>query len=140
MELLTQTKASASKAEQLRLQLSAGEVVLRTTRLRRYKDQLFMHEEACLAVSRIPGLDGGDAGNYRISSLAQRHGIHLARASERVSQEQATSQTAKRLGIDVRTRLLKLDRVIYAAGGLPVEWRMALCSLKDDMLYFADID
>jgi GntR family transcriptional regulator len=140
MELLTQTKAAATKDELQRLQLNAGEAVLRTTRLRRHMGRLFMHEEASLAVGRFPGLDGGDAGNYRISALAQRHGIHLAKASERVTLEEATPQTAKRLEVKTRTRLLKLDRVIYATGGHPVEWRVALCSLKDDMLYFAEME
>ena len=139
MELLTQTKAAATEDEQQRLQLNARDPVLRTTRLRRYKSQLFMHEEASLAVSRFPGLDGADAGNYRISALAQSHGILLAKASERVTLEEATSQTAKRLEINARARLLKLDRVIYAADGCPVEWRVALCSLKEDLLYFAEM-
>ena len=53
--------------------------------------------------------------------------------------EEATPQTAKRLEVEARTRLLKLDRVVYAAGGYPVEWRVALCSLKEDMLYLAEM-
>jgi GntR family transcriptional regulator len=140
MELLTQTKAEATEIERQRLQLNAGDPVLRTTRLRRYKNQLFMHEEASLAVSRFPGLDGGDAGNYRMSALAQRHGIHLVKASERVTLEEAAPQTAKQLDVEARTRLLKLDRVIYATGGHPVEWRVAVCSLVEDMLYLAEMD
>jgi len=139
MELLTQTKALPTEIEQQRLQLGAGDAVLRMTRLRRYKNQLFMHEEVVLAVSRFPGLDDAEAGNYRISALAQRHGIHLAKGSERVTLEEATPQTAKQLEVKGHTRLLKLDRVVYAAGGYPVEWRVALCSLKGDMIYFAEM-
>jgi GntR family transcriptional regulator len=139
MELLTQAKASPSKIEQQRLQLEAGDPVLRTTRLRRYRDKPFMYEEVSLAISRLPGLDAGDAGNFRISALAQRHGIHLARASELLTMEEATPQTAKQLEIQASARLLKLDRVIYATGGYPVEWRVALCSLKEDLLYFAEM-
>jgi GntR family transcriptional regulator len=139
MELLTQAKASPSKIEQQRLQLEAGDPVLRTTRLRRYRDQPFMYEEVSLAISRLPGLDAGDAGNFRISALAQRHGIHLARASELLTIEEATPQTAKQLEIQASAQLLKLDRVIYATGGYPVEWRVALCSLKEGLLYFAEM-
>jgi GntR family transcriptional regulator len=139
MEVLTQTTAAPTETEQRRLQLGAGDPVLRTTRLRRYKNQLFMHEQVVLAVSRFPGLEGEDAGAYRISALAQRYGIHLAKASERVTLEEATPQTAKGLEVEVRTRLLKLDRVVYASGGYPVEWRVALCSLKEDMLYLAEM-
>jgi DNA-binding GntR family transcriptional regulator len=98
-----------------------------------------MYEEVTLAISRLPGLDAGGAGNFRISALAQRHGIHLARASELLTMEEATPQTAKQLDVGAHTRLLKLDRVIYATGGYPVEWRVALCSLKEDLLYFAEM-
>src|ERR1700674_24082 len=78
MELLTQAKAPASEIEQRRLQLDAGDPVLRTTRLRRYRNQPFMYEEVSLAIVRLPGLDDGEPGTHRISALAQRHGIHLA--------------------------------------------------------------
>lgn len=140
MELLAQTKAAPSEIEQQRLQLSAGDPILRTTRLRRYQDQLFMHEQIALAVSRFPGLEREDAGAYRISALAQQYGIQLAKASERVTLEQATPQTAKQLEVEAHTQLLKLDRVIYATSGEPVEWRVGLCSLKDDVLYLAEMD
>jgi GntR family transcriptional regulator len=140
MELLTQAEAPASETERRRLQLEAGDPVLRTTRLRRYRNQPFMYEEVTLATSRLPGLDAGGAGNFRISALAQRHGIHLAKASELLTMEEATPEIAQRFEIDARARLLKLDRVIYTAGGNPVEWRVALCSLKDDLLYLAEMD
>jgi GntR family transcriptional regulator len=139
MELISQIKALATDAERHRLQLAAGDFVLRSTRLRRYRNRLFMHEDAVLAMSRFPGLDEKNAGTLRISALAQRHGIHLAKASERVTLEEVSAQSAERLDIDLHTRLLKLDRVVYAAGGYPVEWRVAFCSLKEDMLYLAEM-
>ena len=139
MELLAQARAQPTEVEQERLQLNAGDAVLRTTRLRRYKGRVFMHEEVSLAVGRFPGLDDGAAGNYRISALAQRHGIHLAKASERVSLEEATPQTARQLEVEAPSRLLKLDRVVYASAGDPVEWRLALCSLAEDLRYFAEM-
>ena len=139
MELISQIKAVATATERQRLQLAAGDFVLRSTRLRRYRNQLFMHEDAVLAMSRFPGLDETNAGTLRISALAQRHGIHLAKASEKVTLEEVSAQTAEHLDIDVHTRLLKLDRVVYAAGGYPVEWRVAFCSLQEDMLYLAEM-
>jgi len=139
MQLLAQTQDVATQTEQQRLQLGAHDPVLRTTRLRRYKGLLFMHEEVALAVSRFPGFDGEAAGAYRISVLAQRHGIHLAKAQERLTLEQATPQAAKQLEVAPRSQLLKLDRVIYAAAGYPVEWRVAFCSLKEDLLYLAEM-
>ena len=41
-----------------------------------------------------------DAGNYRISALAQRHGIQLTKASERVSSKQAGKEAAERLQVE----------------------------------------
>jgi GntR family transcriptional regulator len=140
MEVLARTRSQPTDIEQERLQLDAADPVLRITRVRRDKGRLFMHEEVALAVARLPGLDDADAGKYRISALAQRHGIHLAKASERVTMEAATPQIAKLLGMEAGSRLLKLDRVIFATGGHPVEWRVALCKLADDMLYFAEME
>jgi GntR family transcriptional regulator len=139
IELVAQTKDTATATERQRLQLGAGELVLRTTRLRRYNGELFMHEEVALAVGRFPGLEGEDAGAYRVSALAQRHGIHLAKATESVKLVEATPRVAKRLDVKPRTGVFELDRVIYAASGHPVEWRVASCSLKADMFYLAEI-
>jgi GntR family transcriptional regulator len=139
LQLMAQTRAQPTPVEQERLQLNVGDSVLRTTRRRRYKGRLFMHEEVSLAVDRFPGLDDAAAGSFLISALAQRHGVHLAKASERVTLEEATPQTAKQLDVAPRSHLLRLDRVVYAAAGYPVEWRLALCSLSDDMLYFAEM-
>lgn len=139
MQLLSQVKAPASESERQRLQLEADDPVLRITRVRSHQNRLFMHEVVTLAVDRFAGLDGEDAGTQRISALAQRHGIHLARASERLTLEKAPPQVAKKLDIEPRSQLLKLDRVIYASGGYPVEWRVAFCNLTDDLLYLAEM-
>ena len=56
MELLSQTSGAATDDEARQLQLNAGEPVLRTSRVRRYQGEPFMHEEASLALTRFPGL------------------------------------------------------------------------------------
>jgi GntR family transcriptional regulator len=139
MELLTQSKEEPTQLERQRLQLDAGDLVLRTARLRRHGSQPFMHEEVALAMGRFPGLSPPDAAGMKIAALAQRHRIHLARASEGVALAQATSQVAKRLGVAASTPLLRLDRTIWASSGHPVEWRVALCSLEAGLHYLADM-
>jgi len=139
MELLTQGKDAPTSLERQRLQLDAGDLVLRTARLRRHTNRPFMYEEVALAMGRFPGLSAPDAGGLRISALAQRHGIHLARALEGVALEQATARVAERLGVAARAPLLRLDRTIWAANGHPVEWRVALCSLEAGLHYVADM-
>jgi GntR family transcriptional regulator len=133
IELLGQTSGAADAFEQTRLQLTPGEAVLRTRRLRYERGRPFSYEEACLAMSRFPGLaSGGSVGDYRIAALAQSCRVPLGRACEQVSSAEATSDIAKRLGVAPGHKLLRLDRVIFAAEGRPVEWQVALCRLNKD--------
>jgi GntR family transcriptional regulator len=126
-ELLSQATGSATPVEQQRLHLAAGAPVVRTTRRRRNETRIFMHEEACLAAARFPGLASGEAGNYRITCLARRHGIDLGSASEKVMVQEAGEEAAELFGIEPRTPLLRLERTVFSIDGLPLEWRLGLC-------------
>jgi GntR family transcriptional regulator len=138
-ELLEQTGGAANDIERLHLQLKEGDPVLRTVRLRRYKGRPFMHERSVLAIGRFRGMREEEAGNYRISALAQQHGVQLARASERVTVEKPAPEIAKRLGVAPDTWLLKLDRILHTSSDGSVEWREALCALGEDLLYLAEM-
>ncbi|KAB2937850.1 MAG: GntR family transcriptional regulator [Hyphomicrobium sp.] len=136
---IEQRKGPATALERERLQLSAEDPVLRTRRLRCCAGRPLMYEEARLALSRFPAIDRSRvAGDYRIMALAQRCGMHLARASERVSLAEATGEVGELLGIEPGKALLRLDRVILTMHGEPVEWRIGLCNLKQEF-YHADI-
>jgi GntR family transcriptional regulator len=137
--ILEQSAAPADEAQQQRLQLSGDEPVLRTRRLRYRDQQPFALEEACLAIGRFPGLDANGVQNYRITTLAPEHGVHLARAEEVVSAAQATKEEAEKLEVDVRAPLLKLDRVLFSMDGQPLEWRVALCRLGESEHYFCEM-
>ncbi len=131
VQLLGQTRGAATAIERERLQLISGEMVLRTTRLRRDRARVFMYETAFLALGRLPGLDGADVGSYEISALARRCGVRLAQARERIAVAQAAPEVASHLDVAPLSPLLKLDRVIFTTGGQPVEWRVGLCHLRD---------
>jgi len=139
MELIDQAIGGANESEQRRLCLEQGEPVLRTARVRRFEGRPFMYEEATVALGRIPGFDGVGAGAYRISALAQEHGIHLARASERVSIAGATPLVAERLAIAPSTPIIMLERVIFAMDERPVEWRVGSCHFGRGQIYAADM-
>jgi GntR family transcriptional regulator len=139
LELLSQMTGTATPTEQRNLQLQSTEPVVRTRRRRRDGAGVFMYEEACLALARFPGLEGADTGNYRISGLAQQHGIHLGRACEKVTQQEASAQAAELLEIEEGTPLLKLDRTVFTMDGLPVEWRVGLCLPRDGVAYAAEM-
>jgi GntR family transcriptional regulator len=138
-EVLSQATGLATPIEQQRLQLAPGEQVVRTARRRRNEARIFMHEEACLATARFPGLAGGEAGNYKITCLARRHGIRLGRASETVMLQEAGAEAAWLLGIGLRTPLLRLERTVFTIDGLPVEWRLGLCLVGDGNAYVGEM-
>jgi len=138
IEVLTQIEAEPTALERQRLRLEAADTVVRATRLRRYRNQPFLHEELALAMGRFPGLSE-PAADLWISALAQRHGVQLAHASEGVTLEAATSLAAKRLEVAQCTPLLRLERTIWAASGEPVEWRVALLSLNEELTYMAEM-
>ena len=119
--------------------MEADERVVRTSRRRRDATGIFMYEEAHLAATRFPGLAERDAGNYRLSSLAQQYGIYLGRAYENVSLEQASAQLAELLQCNALTPVLKLDRTVFTIDEQVIEWRVARCQLRGGKVYVAEM-
>jgi GntR family transcriptional regulator len=138
LQMLDQSTGRASDVEQKQLQISEDQEVLRTRRTRQCKGHTFMYEGASLPVGRFPGLDVGSAGNYRLSALAQRHGLQLARAQERVSVAKASAEAANLLSLKLAAPVLRLDRLTMATDGRPVEWRVAECHLEN-AIYLAEM-
>jgi DNA-binding GntR family transcriptional regulator len=56
----------------------------------------------------------------------------LGRGLEHVSVATAGPEIAGSLGIAEGTPVLKLDRLVCAIDGPPVEWRVATCHLVDE--------
>jgi GntR family transcriptional regulator len=135
--LVRQAAGQADAAEQKRLQLDAGDMVLRSERLWREQGRPLMYEEASLALARLPGLDAAAAGDYRLTALAQSCGVHLASAHEEIRIARATPLVAGHLAVEAGTPLLRLDRIVLADDAQPVEWRAALCHLPDKAAYVA---
>jgi len=137
--VLDQCRAPAGVLEQSRLLIEPGQTVLRTKRLCTCDGRPFMYEDAALAVTRMPGLRERELlGDYQLTALAQRHGVLLGRASERVALFAASGDLAELLEVAPGTALLHLDRVVYSLGGEPVEWRVAFCHLKGEY-YLVDM-
>ena len=137
IEVLRQATRYAHAAEQERLQLEATEMVLHVARLRRDQGRPLMYEEASLALSRLPGFDATDAGNYRLPAIAQKSGIHLASAEEKIRLAKASPAVATNLGVEPGTTRLKLDRIVVTDDERPVEWRIGFCHLPEKAVYAA---
>jgi len=58
----------------------------------------------------------------------EQYGINIVKTVDRVSGDVASKQTAKRLGCEVGTPMLRIIRVAYSFGDKPIEYR---CSLLD---------
>ena len=124
---IAQNAGTANTAEWAKLALSSPQApVMRVTRiLFDDNDRPIALEEAVLPLDRFPGLtaNGGDIPD--VTELAQRHGLSLGRATERVSIVQATKDVASNLRVAAGADVLKLDRIAETADGEPVEWRVA---------------
>ena len=124
---ISQAAETANLVEWAKLALDPGNArVLRVTRvLYDAPDRPIALEEVVLALDRFPGLMPNSGDVPDIVELAQRYGISLGRASERMSIVRASNDVAVHLGIATGTDVLKLDRICETVDGEPLEWRVA---------------
>ena len=98
--------------------------VLRVTRIRLDdQDRPFALEKVILVLERFPGLEGDSGTIADIGELALQYGLLLARTTERISLVPAPADVGAQLGLAMGADVLKLDRVVETADGIPVEWR-----------------
>lgn len=123
---------SANALERDRLKLSDGERAIRIRRVHINVDHSYMHEEVALPERYFPGLAERKEVPQRIADLAQEFGLVLGRGVETVSVSVAGGDVAASLAIAEGTPVLKLDRLVCAIDGPPVEWRIAICHLDGE--------
>jgi DNA-binding GntR family transcriptional regulator len=135
---IAQAAGTANIVEWAKLALNSPQArVLRVTRiLFDDKDRPIALEEAVLPLERFPGLSPNGGGDIPdINELAQRHGISLGRAMERISIVPATKDVAAHLAIAAGADVMKLDRIVETADGEPVEWRVAYRKMQAGAAY-----
>lgn len=130
--LLAQEIGQATPVERQCLALKGGNEIVRTRRLRHHHGRTTRYETTCLAMARLGITSLQQVGDYLIVPLAKQQGLHLARASEKLTIVLASDEVASLLKIEPGGMLLKLDRLIYALDGGPVEWRVSLCDLQNE--------
>jgi GntR family transcriptional regulator len=97
-----------------------------------------MVEDVSMPASLFPGLSDEQDPSHGVVELAQRYGVLLGKAEELISIGEATLEVADALAIAFGSRVLMLDRVVFALDGRPVEWRIGWCHLADGH-YFAEL-
>ena len=128
----------AGEPERNRLRLGAQDPVYRIRRVRLRKERPFMVEEVALPAALFPGLPENNGSSLGIALLAQRYGLLLGKAEERLTIAAAAPAVAVALGVAPATPIVVLDRVMLTIEGRPIEWRMGHCHLDDDH-YFAEM-
>ncbi|MET0652257.1 MAG: GntR family transcriptional regulator [Hyphomicrobiaceae bacterium] len=124
------TEATASEMECARLQITPQDRVFRAERIRLDQERPFMVEALSIPAALFPDFAVSVGALPHVTELAQRYGILLGKAEERVSVETASGEIAKTLGIAVGVPVAVLDRVVFALDDRrPVEWRIGRCHL-----------
>jgi GntR family transcriptional regulator len=137
--LIERSSGAPMPIEQKMLLIGPDEPVARRRRLLSASGRPFAVEDGCLAVGRLTGLAGTDAGDWCLTSLAQQHGVHLAKACEEVRLTAASPEVAALLSVEPGTVLVQLDRIISSTDGSPLEWRSAVCHLRGEY-YHAEVN
>jgi GntR family transcriptional regulator len=125
-------QAAANEFEAHKLRLRIGEPVFRLHRVLFYGGSPFAIEDAVLPQSRFPGLAQDSTIPPTIVGLANNFGILLARAEEKIEAASASKEAASALEVQHGTPLLKLDCIVYAIDGQPIEWSRIVCHLRDN--------
>jgi DNA-binding GntR family transcriptional regulator len=125
VSVITQTTGVADAIEQDRLDLAAGDAVVRVTRVRSEGCRPTAYELAVLPLGRFPGLDSDSEIKQDVLALASAHGLALGRATEHLDVVSPTTEVAEHLGIGLDETVVKLDRLMRSEHGQPIEWRIA---------------
>jgi len=120
--LLEQAAIAADDGLAARLQVAAGDSLLRLLRVRLANDVPMAIETSHVPLARYPGLDRFDFGKRSLYQvLRDRYGMHVAWADEVLEAFPASREQAGLLLVPPRSSLLAITRTIMQADGTPIE-------------------
>ncbi|MFD2264977.1 GntR family transcriptional regulator [Lacibacterium aquatile] len=125
--VLSRDVGPATAQEAARLQLGAGQQVLRLERVRLLNGEPAIVEKIMLPFDLFGDLDlpvGEDLGAELYVLYQQRCDVTIVRADERLSAVAADAREADLLKIAPGAPLLEVDRTAYQLDGRIVEWRV----------------
>lgn len=112
------------------LDATESDEVLCCRRLHVYHDRPFLLERSCIVLRHWPGVDRTNLRYDRITSLAQKHGVHLSHATETATPILCPPFAAEALQISCDVPVLHLHRSVWSDRGIKVEWREGWCHLE----------
>lgn len=105
------------------LQLGRGAHVVHLARLRIVDAQPVIVQHSWVPYDRAPGLWNEPLVDDSLyATLRQRYGIQLRRADQRIGAEAANRELASLLELRAGSPLLRIERVAFDAGNVPVEF------------------
>jgi GntR family transcriptional regulator len=104
------------------LRIGAGAAVVRLERVRLGGDQPMTLEDTWVPAERFPGLLGLDLTGSLYELMRQRYDRAPVSAIERLEPVVARSHEAAALGVAEGSALMLVERIAFAADGLPVEF------------------
>lgn len=126
-------RAGADGMAAEKLGLEPGDAVLIVERVRFIAagETPRIAERITLPRDRFPGLGDEALPNNLYALYAERYGVAIARAAERLKAVAAGPREAGLLGVAPGSPLLQVDRTAYALDGHPAEWRVSLCATAE---------
>lgn len=129
--LVSCRRVKASRDESERLNIAAGEMVLRIARVRVLDGTPAVYERICLPAALFPGLGQDVEIPNELYSLYQgRYGVTVSRAIEHLRAAAADPTEAKAIGVEKGTPLLEIERLAVSLDGRPIEWRVSRCDTR----------
>lgn len=129
---------AANDVERKALALPTNAKVIRIRRIRLLGGRPLIAETIAVPQSVFPGLERDDIPNNIYGLYADRFGVTIAHAQERLKAVGASAADAALLGVNEGAPALLIDRIATALDGRPVEWRVSLC-LTDEFHYLSDL-
>jgi GntR family transcriptional regulator len=141
VELLSFVRAKAERGVADRLQIEAGDPVLRIRNALRLAGKRMIVDDITVSAQRFPGL-GEKRFRERPSTIYNLYqdvyGISVVRSSERLRAVAADAEIAQLLGIAPGAPLLQIRRIALAYNDLPVEFRISQVNTAG-YEYFSDL-
>jgi DNA-binding GntR family transcriptional regulator len=113
------------------IDVAPSDTVIRRKRLHSYHDHPFMIEKSTLAMRHFSGMDAENLKNQRLTSLAQKHGVHLSHATEVVKPMLCPPELSEKLMVGAEVPILYIERTVFTDRNVRVEWRQGWCHLRD---------
>jgi GntR family transcriptional regulator len=126
--------ATATEREQLGLE--AGAKVARVRRMRAIDNVPMIIETLSLPDAMFPRITDDAVPNSLYAFYAERYGVTIAHAREKLKAVALTSRDAEALGKPPGHPALMVQRLALSLDARPVEWRVSLC-LTDDAHYLS---